>query len=54
VSGLYLAVDNVETATSLLVALGYELLVAVEGIRTGALVDDVLVAVDTLARLGVL
>jgi hypothetical protein len=28
-----------------LVALGYELLVAVEEIRTGALVDDVLVAV---------
>jgi adenylate cyclase class IV len=35
-----------------LVALGYEHLVAVEEIRTGALVDDVLVAVDTLARLG--
>jgi hypothetical protein len=35
-----------------LVALGYELLVAVEEIRTGALVDDVLVAVETLARLG--
>jgi hypothetical protein len=36
------------------VALGYELLVAVEEIRTGALVDDVLVAVETLARLGAL
>jgi adenylate cyclase class IV len=34
------------------VALGDELLVAVEEIRTGALVEDVLVAVDTLARLG--
>ena len=33
-------------------ALGYELLVAVEEIRTGALADDVLVAVETLARLG--